>query len=70
MNQPVISRQSQSLSMSVGDRHQRAVGGGLSVGQLVDDVAGHDVPGEDMLPELVEDVHLLGIRVRYFENSV
>ena len=56
--------------MSICNRHQLPVGGGLSVGQLVHNVASHDVPGEDVLPELVEDVHLLGIRVWYFENAI
>ena len=56
---PVISRQSQCLSVGVRDGHQLPVGRGLSVGQLVDDVAGHDVLCQHVLTELVENVQLL-----------
>ncbi len=56
--------------MSIGYGHQLAVGRGLRVGQLVDDVAGHDVPGKDVLSELVEDVELLCVRVRHFKDAV
>ncbi len=69
-NEPVISGECESLSMCISDRHQLAVGRGLSVGQLVDDVTGHDVPGEDVLSELVEDVELLRVGVRHFEDAI
>jgi hypothetical protein len=50
--------------VSVGDGEEFPVGRGLSVGQLVDDVAGHDVLGEDVLSELVKDVQLLKVSVK------
>ena len=56
--------------MRIRDRQELSVGGGLGVGQLVHDVPSHDVLGENVLAELVEDVQLLRVSVRNFENSV
>ena len=67
---PVVPHEGERLAVRIRDRQELSVGCGLGVGQLVHDVPSHDVLGENVLAELVEDVKLLRVGVRNFENSV